>query len=103
MNPPTSGSAGSVRPQVITVAPAARNARAMPAPTPRVPPVTSTTAPSSPGHDDGHGPGNGPDDGPGDGNGPGDGPGDDDGNGPGDGIRGVPGLCRWTAPRRRTW
>jgi hypothetical protein len=37
---------GSVRPQTRTCAPASRNARAMPAPMPRVPPVTITARPA---------------------------------------------------------
>src|SRR5580704_6287264 len=41
----SSVSAGALRPHTTTCAPAARKARAMPAPIPREPPVTSTTAP----------------------------------------------------------
>ncbi len=42
---PSGSEAGTVRPQTRTRAPAARNAEAMPAPMPLVPPVTTTAWP----------------------------------------------------------
>ena len=43
--PPLGGESGSWRPQMTTDAPASRKLVAMPRPTPRAPPVTSTTCP----------------------------------------------------------